>query len=120
MGKLRRGILNIDTLQKSVELIKGTQSGIWGLFGDMLVVTWTVATNDEALARQVQQEAADISGELPGLTRQLGLPASTKVRQILHEGVLDSQQPMGAQWRTLFAQAVIKLEHAQSDKEIAS
>ncbi len=121
MGKLRRGIENVGVSQKSVELIKGTQSGIWGLFGEMIVVTWTGALDDDAMQARTRQDAADIASELSRLSQRLGLPTSTKTRHVLHEGMLDQGQPMGAQWRNLFAQAVIRLEHleqqARSDKE---
>lgn len=120
-GKLRRVIENMGAAKKSVEVIKGTQSGIWGLFGDMIVVIWTGTTKDENMPGKAREDAADIANELPGLAQRLGLPANTHTRYVLHEGLLDSQQPMGAQWRTLFAQAVLRLEHmekhAQSDKE---
>lgn len=111
MGRLRRSIENMGTAVKNVELIKGTQSGIWGLFGDMVVVTWTDAASNEALPTHARQEAEQIAGQMNSLLMQIGLPNGTRTRYSIHEGRLNGDHPLGPQWRTLFAQAVILLEH---------
>ena len=55
------------------------------------------------------------------LIEKLGLPIDTITRYALHEGKLVNQTAaaLASQWRTLFAQAVIKLEHHESLKDLA-
>ena len=123
LKKLKRAIeLNSHT-PNSIEILHGTQSGIWGLFGDMVVVSWMFADNKTEYSAAAQQDAAHIAQQLPTLIAHLGLPTSTVTRYALHEGKLTNSQnaasSLASQWRTLFAQAVIKLEHHDSLKDLA-
>lgn len=110
MAKVKRQCEALAPHADKVELLKGTQSGIWGLFGDMIVVTWTEPAGNSP-SQHAGAEAEAIAGALPGTIRQLGLPAGTITRYSLHDGQLNGSQPLGPQWRILFAQAVIRLEH---------
>ena len=123
LKKLKRAIeLNSHT-PNSIEILHGTQSGIWGLFGDMVVVSWMFADNKTEYSAAAQQDAAHIAQQLPTLIAHLGLPTSTVTRYALHEGKLTNSQnaasTLASQWRTLFAQAVIKLEYNDSFKDLA-
>ncbi len=118
MGKLRRHIESLGATRKDVELLKGTQSGVWGLFGDMIMVTWTGSADDHELMNKSREDANLIAEAFDDLLRQSGLPNGTRMRYSLHEGQLNGDHPLGPQWRTLFAQAIILLENTdQSEKE---
>lgn len=123
LKKLKRAIeLNSHT-PNSIEILHGTQSGIWGLFGDMVVVSWMFADNKTEYSAAAQKDAAHIAQQLPTLIAHLGLPTSTVTRYALHGGKLANSQnaasSLASQWRTLFAQAVIKLEQHDSLKDLA-
>ncbi|MES2636635.1 MAG: CHASE2 domain-containing protein, partial [Pseudomonadota bacterium] len=45
LKKLKRGIELHSQSPNNIETIHGTQSGIWGLFGDMVVVSWMFANS---------------------------------------------------------------------------
>jgi len=94
-----------------VDTLKGTQGGIWGLFGDMLVVCWTYNRDQEEYARQVREDAEQLAGKLSLILTNSGFPAGTQVRYTLHMGGITADKPLAGQWRTLFAQAIIKLEY---------
>jgi adenylate cyclase len=121
LKKLKREIELACRTPSNIEILHGTQSGIWGLFGDMLVVSWMYADNKKEYEASAKQDAQAISTQLPTLIASIGLPNSTITRYALHEGKLVAQstasaQPssmpnLASQWRSLFAQAVIKLEH---------
>jgi CHASE2 domain-containing sensor protein len=121
LKKLKREIEFVSKTPNNIEILHGTQSGIWGLFGDMLVVSWMYADNKKEYDASAKQDAHTISTQLPTLIAGIGLPNSTITRYALHEGKLINQstassQPskmpsLASQWRSLFAQAVIKLEH---------
>jgi CHASE2 domain-containing sensor protein len=111
LKKLKRKIeLNCKT-PNTVDVLKGSQSGIWGLFGDMAVVCWTYSEKKEEYARQAIQDAEQLVSQLPLILIDIGLPGNTKIRFTKHEGGLADGVPLASQWRSLFAQAVIKLEH---------
>lgn len=116
LKKLKRSIELASTAPNSIEILQGTQSGIWGLFGDMLLVNWMYADSKVEYAALAKQDALHISSQLPTFIANLGLSPNTITRYALHEGKLSNQiSSLASQWRTLFAQAVIKLEHENDD-----
>jgi adenylate cyclase len=117
--KLERKIELISKTPNTIEALSGAQSGIWGLFGDMLVVSWIFADTKPEYAAAAKQDAQAIASQLTTLIAELGLPTDTATRYALHEGKLLNQSSLAAQWRTLFAQAVIKLEHENDHKDLA-
>ena len=118
LKKLKRSIELASSTPNSIEILQGTQSGIWGLFGDMILINWMYADNKAEYAAAAKQDALQISSQLPTFIANLGLPTNTITRYALHEGKLSKQTAtrLASQWRTLFAQAVIKLEHENDDQ----
>lgn len=94
----------------TVEILKGTQSGIWGLFSDMIIVSWAYAHDNEAEASQAVQDATKLGTQLDQLVQGIGIPEDTTARYTTHSGTLNTEKPMANQWRGLFAQAIIKLD----------
>jgi adenylate cyclase len=117
LKKIRAELLQLGQVGKSVEYVKGIQSGIWGLFSDMLVIRWTCPHENAAQAERIRQDAGYIAQQLPDVLRRAGVPTGIEARSTLHEGVLSGDQPLGPQWRSLFSQAILKLEHMQQDKD---
>jgi len=115
LKKLKRNIELVSTTPNNIEFIQGTQSGIWGLFGDVIVVSWLYADDNPEYANIAKQDAQNIISLLPTLVENLGLPKDTSTRYSMHDGKLisgqESNATLASQWRTIFAQAVIKLEH---------
>ena len=119
MKKLRRQVELASRTPNSIEALKGIQGGIWGLFGDMLAVSWTYAESKPEYAQQAQQDADQLATQLSHLLRTAGLPGNTQVRYTVHHGLLVSDKPIASQWRSLFAQAVLKLEHLDTQEDNA-
>jgi adenylate cyclase len=117
LKKLKREIELTSKTPNNIEILAGTQSGIWGLFGDMLVVSWMFADSKQEYNDAAKQDAHNISAQLPTLIANIGLPNNTITRYALHEGKLANNVTvtLASQWRSLFAQAVIKLEHQEKD-----
>ena len=119
LKKLKRKMQLASKTPNNIEILAGAQSGIWGLFGDMLVVSWMYASDKTVYDETAKQDALHISAQLPTLIASIGLPNNTLTRYALHEGKLLNQSSLASQWRTLFAQAVIKLEHENDHKDLA-
>ena len=123
LKKFKREIELTSQSPNTIEILSGTQSGIWGLFGDMVIVSWMFADSKTEYSATAQEDAAHIAQQLPTLIAHLGLPTSTITRYALHEGQLTNSKnaasSLASQWRTLFAQAVIKLDHHDSLKDLA-
>ncbi len=115
LKKLKRNIELVSKTPNSIEFMQGTQSGIWGLLGDMVVVSWLYAGDKPEYAEAAKQDAQHILAQLPTIIANLGLPKDTPIRYTTHEGKLignlGANATLASQWRTIFAQAIIKLEH---------
>lgn len=111
--KLKRNIELISKTPSNIEVIHGTQAGIWGLFGDMVAISWQFSENKPDYIATAKQDAQLIAEQLPTLIADLGLSEKLVVRYAVHEGTIShaSSLSLASQWRTLFAQAIIKLEH---------
>jgi adenylate cyclase len=127
MKKLKRKLELTSTTPSTVEVLLGTQTGIWGLFGDMVIVSWLYSDEKPEYKSTAQQDAQRMMDSLPAHIESLGLPKQTLIRYASHEGKLlqsnipANSQTLGAQWRTLFAQLIIQLEHGDraETKDIA-
>ncbi|OIR00029.1 CHASE2 domain protein [mine drainage metagenome] len=110
LKKLQHKVSQQCKIPASVEIIKGTQSGIWGLFSDIIVVSWAYSHDNETSLALVNQDAHHLESQLKTVIQNIGLPLDTKVRYTRHSGVFNTDKPMASQWRGLFAQAIIKLD----------
>ncbi len=106
MKRLARGLENMPGTPRRVETLKGTQTGLWGLFGETLLISWS---HDFATA---QQDAEQVIAALPRLLRQSGLSAS--IRHHMLQTTLDPARDGAQQWRRLFAQTLQQLEETST------
>jgi len=110
MKRIRREIEQACRAPTQIDILTGTQSGIWGLFGDMVIVSWQYAP-ETTYREAAQQDAQQLAAQLQALLNQLSLPGQPVVRYGSHQGNITNQaSQLAAQWRILFAQAVIQLE----------
>ncbi|MEO8418629.1 MAG: CHASE2 domain-containing protein [Methylophilaceae bacterium] len=115
LKKLKRQIALASQSSSNVDALRSTQNGLWGLFGNMVIVSWTYAETHAEYAQQAKQEAERVAAQLPALIASIGLPKHTNVRYTLHNSSLAGDKSMAGQWRILFAQAIIKLEHLEPE-----
>lgn len=110
LKKFRQKIEHALQLPATVDSIKGTQSGIWGLFTDLVVVSWAYDSQNKESAAQANGDAEHLSRQLLSLLQSSGAPSDIHLRYATHAGVLHIEKPTANQWRGLFAQAIIKLD----------
>lgn len=110
MKLIRRDMELACVAPNQVDILTGTQSGIWGLFGDMVIVSWQYAP--EATYRESAiKDAQQLATQLQQLLDNLSLPGHPLVRYGMHQGkIANRADQLAAQWRVLFAQAMIQLE----------
>lgn len=107
---LQSNILQLCNMPATVEILKGTQSGIWGLFSEMVTVSWAYPHNNAIEAEKVINDATQLGQQLKTMLVNTGMPNDTTVRYTQHTGILNAEKPMDSQWRGLFAHAIIKLD----------
>lgn len=110
LKKLQHKINQQLQMPATVEILKGTQSGVWGLFSDLITVSWAYPHENEIASTKAKQDADQLGLQLKTFIQSLGLPNDTKVRYTNHSAILNAEKPMASQWRGLFAQAIIKLD----------
>lgn len=106
----------------TVEILKGTQSGIWGLFSDIITVTWAFDSTDATQTSKVKADAEQLGLQGKAIIQSLGMPNNTSVRYVHHAGHIGHEDSLNndpakgqcselsSQWRGLFAQAILKLD----------
>jgi CHASE2 domain-containing sensor protein len=110
LKKLQLKIEKQLQLPATVAILKGTQSGVWGLFSDIVTVSWAYPHDNETESANANQDAEQLGHQLNHLIQDLGLPSDTSVRYVHHSSILNTEKPMASQWRGMFAQAIIKLD----------
>jgi CHASE2 domain-containing sensor protein len=87
-----------------ITILKSSQAGVWGLFSEVLLVTWTTS---ESTAARMEQVLSSLSTAV----QQKNLPV-TRIRHALHQAPLHASSENAKLWRTLFAEAILKLEES--------
>ncbi len=113
-GTLKKVARQAELMSKTpnnVEILKGTQSGIWGLFGDTLIFTWSFSEENPIFGDNARLDADNIMQTMPAILLKIGLPFGTPIRCSQHEVNISNNHKLDNQWRSLFAQTILKLEH---------
>ncbi|MDP8567713.1 CHASE2 domain-containing protein [Methylophilus aquaticus] len=120
MKRIRKEAELASRAPNQVDVMAGTQSGVWGLFGDMMIVSWQYSPQAE-YREAAMQDATQLATHLTAFVRTLGLPENSQVRYALHRGIIASNtSQLAAQWRILFAQAMIQLEMEHTSQKVES
>ena len=120
LKKLQQSIKLSTRQNVTVDIIKGTQGGIWGLFSDLITVSWTYPPEDLDAANNAKADAENLGSQINAILQRQGLPNNTIVRYALHAGAITTdnitEDQLSSQWRGLFAQAILKLDVLEKDK----
>ncbi|GBG12703.1 molecular chaperone TorD [Novimethylophilus kurashikiensis] len=104
LKKIRRTLRDEALQPCRIDELKGTQSGVWGLFADMLAVSWTQAGPD------IEKEAERLLALLPAILARQGVAEDVRIRHIIQHGAIRIGVEAAGEWRILFAQAVTNME----------
>jgi len=112
LAKIRHGLARTGRERKSVDVLKGHQKGIWGLFEHTVAVSWVVPAGDEEGAARMARDVEAVTAALPALLRKAGAAADNGAAWFVHEGVISGGVEAAAGWRALFAQALLRWDEA--------
>jgi CHASE2 domain-containing sensor protein len=118
MRALRKAVKRTGSASKDVEVLRGKQRGVFGLFESMLVVSWVHPREDEARRAQVEGDVRALIAELPALIERNRIAAETLESQAVHQLALggDGDSVTPAQWRRLFGEALARTQPVTSDR----
>ncbi|MDP2805293.1 MAG: CHASE2 domain-containing protein, partial [Gallionellaceae bacterium] len=83
LGKIRLGLKRIGTAQKSVEVIVGSQKGIWGLFEKTIAISWVADATDEVTQQAIEEDVSLVLKGLQPLLRRSLFNLDGAVSQVL-------------------------------------
>jgi adenylate cyclase len=100
--KIRQGLVKIGSASKSVEILKGSQKGVWNLFEDTLAISWVCAADDMQARQKIQHDINAIEMALLTLLRKHYLVSEQEVDWFVDEGPIAYGEEARNSWRTLF------------------
>jgi adenylate cyclase len=106
--KIRQGLVKIGSASKSVEILNGSQKGVWNLFEDTLAISWVCALDDMNARQHIQQDIGAIEQALLPLLSRHYMVAEQEVDWIVHEGPIAYGEEARSSWRTLFAATLLR------------
>ena len=109
---IRRRLSNVGTEAKSVEILKGHQEGVWGLFENALVVSWAIPADDPAARARVTDDTTAIVAAVETALPRSGNGATPTMSWVVHERVISGGPAARAGWRALFAEAQLRSPRA--------
>ncbi|MDD4910970.1 MAG: CHASE2 domain-containing protein [Sideroxydans sp.] len=116
LEKIRLGVSRIGSPNKSVEVVSGDQKGLWGLFEKTIAISWVEEANSDATRQQIEADAALVLAELPSVLKRFLLNVDNATRHVVQQGMIEGGGKAEADWRLLFAEALIKW-HEQERKQ---
>lgn len=116
LAKIRHGLARAGSGPKSVDMLKGRQKGIWGLFEHTVAVSWVVQAGDQEGAARMARDVEAVTAALPALLRKVGADADSGTAWFAHEGVISGGAEAAAGWRALFAQALLRWDAAATQQ----
>jgi adenylate cyclase len=93
---------------KSVEMLKGRQEGIWALFEQTLAVSWVVPVADQAARDRVVKDVEKVTASLKTILPMYLGPNQHAATWFVHEGRICGGKEARAGWRALFAEAQLR------------
>ena len=108
---LKKAAEKAGTYPKDVEMMRGSQRGIWGVLANMLIVTWAHGNSDEQARLLVEREANDLVEAMPRLVAAATIAGEKLQDHTIHTLPLgvEGAHPTEPEWRQLFAETLGKM-----------
>jgi len=115
LTRLRKALLAVGGEPKDVEVIKGRQRGIWGLFDATVGVSWAYPPSDEARRACVEDDVQAVRKRLPELVARLRVNDEEVSAVSVADAALvaGTESEVRARWRRLFAEALANVNERQ-------
>ncbi len=116
LAKIRLGLKKIGSTHKSVEVISGTQNGMWGLFEKTIAISWVADEQDANAKQTVVNDVELLLFNLQPLLARSLLHAEDAVSHVTYQGKIQGGEKAEEGWRLLFAQALLNWKDNQTVK----
>ena len=108
LKRLRREMLKRAREPMHVDIVKGGQRGLWGLFEATVTASWAYPLEDPQRRQRVDEDARSLQDAMPALIERLSGGNETLVGKAVRSGSVGAAgtQTARAEWRALFASAI--------------
>ena len=113
MEKIRYGLENTGIEQKSVEVLRGYQKGLWDLFEKTFTISWIVDQEDTNGAARVTEDVAAVIAAFPQLLSKCIIAPEIAVSWFVHQGKISGGKEARDCWRVMFAEALLRWNEQQ-------
>ena len=114
--KVRLGMEESGSTARSVDIIKGTQKGLWGLFEDTLAISWMCPPGDDEARKNIARDVEAAERSVGPLLRKYSVISDSDVACFVHEGVIARGEQARDSWRALFAATVLRWNETRQEK----
>lgn len=113
MEKIRYGLESTGIEQKSVEVLKGYQKGLWDLFEKTFTISWVMDQKDANGAARVTEDVAAVIAAFPQLLSKCIIAPDIAVSWFVHQGKISGGKEARNCWRVMFAEALLRWNEQQ-------
>ena len=114
--KIRAAIDALGTQQKSVEILKGQQTGVWDLFENMLAISWLCAPEDATARLAINAEIKLIEQNIADVLRKYYAVEAEQIMLYSHQGKVIGGAQARNSWRAFFAETLLAWQAAKQGK----
>ncbi len=111
--EIRYGLEKAGSEPKSVEVLKGVQKGLWGLFENTFAISWVAVTEDSASAERVTKDIEAVIAAVPSVLRKHLAHADNAATWFVHRGRVSGGEAARASWRVMYAEALLGWDKQQ-------
>lgn len=118
LERIRYSLEKAGREPKSAEVLKGEQKGLWDLLARTFAVSWVVALENPEGAQRVADDVAAVLAALPPLLQNNLAYPEEEPSWFLHQGRITGGTTARAEWRVLFAEALLHWDEQQRGKTL--
>lgn len=117
LKQLHHRLEKSGTEPKSVEMLTGSQKGIWALFENTLAVSWIIPAEDPAARDRVIKDVESIAALLKELMPHSLAKAENGATWVAHESVIRGGKTARAAWDKMFAETQLLWHKTREERE---
>jgi len=108
LKSLRRQMLELAREPMDVDIVKGRQLGLWGLFEATVTASWAYPLEDPQRRERVEQDLQRLREAMPALVERLRVGKEMLVGEAVRSASVGAagSEAARAEWRALFAAAL--------------
>ena len=108
LKRLRKQVLKLAREPMDVDVVKGRQSGLWGLFEATVTLSWAYPLGDASHRERVEQDLQRLRDAMPALVESLRVQSEKLAGEAVRSASVGAAgtEAARAEWRALFAAAL--------------